>query len=70
MPNPLPRPSGLPVAAHRGRRGFLFELLVWLLPPSRSGFSTRYARRRRQEANRARLECPACRAAGRGRQRP
>jgi hypothetical protein len=71
MRDPHPRPSGLPVAAHPGRRGFLLAVLARLLPPSRSGgFGAGYALRRRQEANRARLACPACRAAARGRQRP
>jgi len=66
MRDPLPRPRGLAVAVHAGRRGFLLELLARLLPPYRSGgFAAGYALRRRQEANRARLACPACRAAGR-----
>ena len=71
MRDPRPRPSGLTVAAHPDRRGFLLDLLARLLPPARSGgFGAGYALRRRQEANRARLACPACRAAGRGRHRP
>jgi hypothetical protein len=67
MRDPLPRPSGLAVAAQPDRRGFLLELLARLLPPTCSGgFGAGYALRRRQEANRARLACPACRAARRG----
>ena len=51
MPEPHPRPSGLAVAAHSGRRGFLLDLLARLLPPARSGgFGAGYALRRRQEA--------------------
>jgi hypothetical protein len=66
MPDPHPRPSGLAVAAHPDRRGFLLVLLARLLPPARSGgFGAGYALRCRQEANRARLACPACRASAR-----
>jgi hypothetical protein len=65
MRDPHPRPSVLTVAANPGRSGFLLELLARLLPPARSSFGAGYALRRRQEANRARLACPACRAAGR-----
>jgi hypothetical protein len=62
-----PRPNGLAVAAHADRRGFLLDVLARLLPPSRGGgFGAGYALGRRQEANRARQACPACRAAGRG----
>ena len=67
MRDPLPRPGGPAVAVHAGRRGFLLELLARLLPPSRSGgFAAGYALRRRQEANRARLAFPACRASRKG----
>ncbi len=67
MRDPLPRPSGPAVAAHPDRRGLLLAVLARLLPPARSGgFGAGYALRRRQEANRARLACPACQAARRG----
>jgi hypothetical protein len=66
MPDSHPRPSGLAVAAHPDRRGFLLDLLAQLLPRARSGFGAGYALRCRQESNRARLACPARRAAGRG----
>jgi hypothetical protein len=71
MPEPHPRPSGLAVAAHPDRRGSLLAVLARLLPPARSGgFGAGYALRRRQETNRARLACPACRTSARGRHRP
>jgi hypothetical protein len=71
MRDPHPRPGGLAVAAHPDRRGFLLDLLARLLPPACSGgFGAGYALRCQQESNRARLACPACRAARRGRHRP
>lgn len=71
MREPHPRPSGLAVATHPDRRGFLLDLLARLLPPARiGGFGAGYALRRRQEANRARLACPTCRASARRRHRP
>jgi hypothetical protein len=71
MREPRLRPRCLAVAAHPDRRGFLLELLARLLPPTRSdGFGAGYALRRRQEANRARLSCPACRTSVRRQHQP
>jgi hypothetical protein len=62
--SPRPRP---------GLRGLLMRLLQAAWPERRGqadALEAGYALRRRQEANRQRLACPACRPPGSGRPRP
>jgi hypothetical protein len=77
MPHPDPRTSDLATVARPPRHALfldlgdlLAQLLLAISETYGSGFRAGYALRCRQEANRQRLACPACRAAMRGRQGP
>jgi hypothetical protein len=78
MDDPDLRPTDLATMARPAGRGLLLVdlggLLARLLPSTRrgngqgTGFGAGYALRRRQEENRQRLACPACRPPARERQ--